>query len=185
MKRAVFLDRDGVINEAPLRDGQPIAPAKLSELRVLPGVPKALEALKEAGLTLIVVTNQPDVAKGSISRDEVEAMHEHMRAHLPLDDIKVCYHVDEDRCACRKPKPGMFIEAAQEYGIDLRQSFMIGDRWRDIGAGQAAGCHTVLVDYGYREQKSDAPDYVVPSLVDASPIILSWMGQHPRRMTTP
>lgn len=173
MKRAVFLDRDGVINEAPMRDGQPVAPATFSELRVLPGVLKALEAMKKAGLMLIVATNQPDVAKGDTRRDEVEAMHDYMRGYLPLDDIKVCYHTDADGCACRKPKPGMLQEAAREYGIGLRQSFMVGDRWRDIGAGQAAGCRTVFVDRGYRQQKPDDPDYVVPSLAAASRIILS------------
>ena len=93
-------------------------------------------------------------------------------------------HGDADRCSCRKPKPGMLLEAAQEHEIDLRQSFMVGDRWRDIGAGRAAGCQTVFVDYGYREQKPDDPDYVVPSLVAASRIILSWMEQHPRKMAT-
>ena len=184
MKRAVFLDRDGVINEAPVRKGQPGSPATFSELRILPGVPEALEALREAGMTLIVATNQPDVAKGIIRRDEVETMHEYMRGHLPLEDIKVCYHIDADLCSCRKPKPGMLLEAARDHGIDLRKSFMVGDRWRDIGAGRAAGCRTVFVDYDYREQKPDAPDYVVPSLAAASPIILSRTEQYPGRMAT-
>ena len=184
MKRAVFLDRDGVINEAPMREGQPGSPATFFELRILPGVPEALEALHDAGMMLIVATNQPDVVKGIIRRGEVEAMHEYMRGHLPLDDIKVCYHVDADLCSCRKPKPGMLVEAAREHGIDLRKSFMVGDRWRDIGAGRAAGCRTVFVDYGYREQRSNVPDYVVPSLAAASPIILSWTAQHPGRMAT-
>ena len=185
MKRAVFLDRDGVINEAPMREGQPVAPATFSELCVLPGVQEALEAMKKVGLMLIVATNQPDVAKGDTSRDEVEAMHDYMRRHLPLDDIKVCYHADADRCSCRKPKPGMLLEAAREHGIGLRQSFMVGDRWRDIGAGQAAGFRTVFVERGYRQPKPDDPDYVVPSLAAASRIILSGTRRRPRRMATP
>jgi D-glycero-D-manno-heptose 1,7-bisphosphate phosphatase len=146
MRRAVFLDRDGVINRGVIRDGKPSAPFKLSELEILPGVAGALALLRDAGLLLIVVTNQPDVARGPARRDDVEAIHAHMRSTLPLDDIRTCYHDDDSECACRKPQPGMLVGAAVDFEVQLRRSFMVGDRWRDIGAGKAAGCRTILVN---------------------------------------
>jgi len=144
--RAVFLDRDGVLNPGVTRDGKPWAPVKLAELEILPGVPEALASLRAAGFQLIVVTNQPDVVRGHATRAGVESICEYMRQHLPIDDVRICFHDDGDRCACRKPKPGMIYAAAVEREIVLEHSFMIGDRWRDIGAGKAAGCRTILVN---------------------------------------
>jgi D-glycero-D-manno-heptose 1,7-bisphosphate phosphatase len=172
MKRAVFLDRDGVINKSLVRNGKSYPPVSLEELSILPGVPKAIRALHEAGFLVVVVTNQPDVATGVQRRDVVETMHRNLRHTLLLDDIKVCYHTDADNCPCRKPKPGMLLEAAQELNIDLVQSFMVGDRWRDVDAGKAVGCYTFFIDYGYKEQKPKNPDSVVASLKEASKVIL-------------
>jgi D-glycero-D-manno-heptose 1,7-bisphosphate phosphatase len=171
VKRAVFLDRDGVINRAIVRDGKPYPPATSGEFEILPGVSLALAALKEAAFELIVVTNQPDVATGVQRREVVETFHDSLRAALPLDEIRVCYHVDTDDCPCRKPRPGMLLAAAQERGLDLDRSFMVGDRWRDVAAGRNAGCRTFLVAAGYRERPADRPDWVVDSLVEASDII--------------
>jgi D-glycero-D-manno-heptose 1,7-bisphosphate phosphatase len=157
LNRAVFLDRDGVLNGMVMRNGQPTAPFSLDELRILPGVPEALAALRAAGFQLIVVTNQPDVVRGDAEKAHVEAIHAFMRARLPLDDIRVCYHDDADGCACRKPKPGMMYAAAVEREIELARSFLVGDRWRDIGAGKAAGCTTILVN-AFPEEARTEPD---------------------------
>jgi D-glycero-D-manno-heptose 1,7-bisphosphate phosphatase len=173
LKRAVFLDRDGVINRAIVRDGRPFSPVSLEEFEFLPDVVAAVGRLKSAGYHLVVVTNQPDVATGKQQQAVVIAMHERIRAELGIADIKVCYHVDADNCQCRKPRPGMLLEAATDWSLDLSQSFVIGDRWRDIAAGQAAGCKTILIDYEYDEPLAEKPDAIVKSLAEASDLILS------------
>jgi D-glycero-D-manno-heptose 1,7-bisphosphate phosphatase len=166
--RAVFLDRDGVLNRAIVRDGKPYPPASLAELEIVEGAADGLARLKGLGFLLLVVTNQPDVARGTQSLDAIQAMHDCMRQTLPLDDFLICPHDDADRCQCRKPAPGLIIEAHQRYGVDLSRSFMVGDRWRDIDAGQAAGCRTVFIDQGYRERgPSVPPDARVGSLLEA------------------
>jgi D-glycero-D-manno-heptose 1,7-bisphosphate phosphatase len=170
--RAVFLDRDGVLTRSTTRDGRPFAPTSLEDFELLPGVREGIERLREAGFRLVVVTNQPDVGAGKLRREVVEQMHARLREWLPLDDIKVCYHTDAEGCACRKPKPGMLLDAARERGIDLSRSFMVGDRWRDVSAGKAAGCPTIFVDYGYAEALREEPDFVVTSFAGAASIIL-------------
>lgn len=166
--KAVFLDRDGVINRALVREGKPYAPATPAELEIPPGTSDALVRLKELGFLLIVVTNQPDVARGKQSREAVQEIHEILSKQLPLDSFLACYHDDADGCTCRKPKPGLLLRAAREHGIDLGQSFLIGDRWRDIDAGLAAGCRTVWIDYGYCERGPTVPpDRRVFSLAEA------------------
>ena len=181
-RRAVFLDRDGVINRAFVRDGKPFPPPTPQELEILPGVPEALRELKANGFKLLLVTNQPDVGRGKLSVQTLDAMHEDLRAQLPLDDILVCCHTDQDRCDCRKPMPGMIIEAARKHNIDLAASFMVGDRWRDIDAGYNAGCKTILIDYGYSERPPDhEPDLRVGSLREAADWIIraTPKGAHP------
>ena len=177
MRRAVFLDRDGIINRAIVREGKPFPPATVEEFEFLPGVQRTIHALREARFLIIIVTNQPDVATGVQCRRVVEAMHDKLRDAKLCDDIKVCYHADLDGCECRKPKPGMLIEAAREWHIDLARSFMVGDRWRDIEAGRAAGCYTFFVDYSYRERCADSPDAVVGSLEEAGGLILRGVHQ--------
>ena len=173
MTKAIFLDRDGVINRNIVRNGRPYAPEKLSDFVILPGVAKTVEALREAGLMVIVATNQPDVGAGRQSQAIIEQMHDILRREVPVDDIEVCFHVEGDDCQCRKPKPGMLLHAAEKYNIDLSQSWMIGDRWRDIEAGQAVGCRTVFVDYNYpNERRPERVDVVVRSLEEAVPFLL-------------
>jgi D-glycero-D-manno-heptose 1,7-bisphosphate phosphatase len=167
VSRAVFLDRDGVLNRATLRDGRPHPPASEAELVILPGVPQACRALRAAGFRLVVVTNQPDVARGSQTREAVERIHRALREQLELDDIRVCYHDDADDCACRKPRPGMLVAAAAELGIELGDSFMVGDRWRDVEAGRRAGCRTVFIDQRYAERRPEAADFQARSLPEA------------------
>ena len=171
--RAVFLDRDGVINYAVVRDGKPYPPANLTELRTTPGAESALKELKGRGFKLIVVTNQPDVARGLQTQAAVETINQALSSSLPLDDIFVCYHSDDDHCDCRKPKPGMLLDAAKKHNIDLARSYLVGDRWRDIDAGHNAGCKTILVDSGYNERMpARPPEARVASLREAADWIL-------------
>jgi len=174
LRRAVFVDRDGVLNEAIVRNGKPRSPLRLQEVVIPDGVPEALRALKKAGFVLICVTNQPDVARGIQRREAVEAINAALVARLPLDGILVCYHDDQDGCSCRKPQPGLILQAAGEHTIDLRRSFVIGDRWRDIEAGRQAGCLTIRLQRHYTEQEPEtSPDYVSHSLTEAASWILS------------
>jgi len=170
--RAVFLDRDGVIVEALRRDGRPHPPADLAQLALAADARSALADLKRAGFLLLVVTNQPDVARGATPRETVEAIHRALRAELPLDGVYCCYHDDADRCACRKPAPGLLLEAARAWDVDLARSFMVGDRWRDTEAGVAAGCRTVFIDRGWRERQPERFDRRVSSLSEATAWIL-------------
>jgi D-glycero-D-manno-heptose 1,7-bisphosphate phosphatase len=173
-RSAVFLDRDGVINRAFIRDETPYPPSSLEELEILPQVPEALRALKARGYSLVVVTNQPDVARGATSRRLVDKIHERLKGELGLDAIFTCFHDDADECHCRKPKPGLLFRAAHDLSIDLRSSFMVGDRWRDVEAGRRAGCRTLFVDGGYGESPPlHTWDFRVESLFDASGIILA------------
>ena len=171
--RAVFLDRDGVLNRAIVREGRPYPPPSAAEMEIVAGAPAALARLKDRGFLLLVVTNQPDVARGTQTLDVIQAMHSILRRSLPLDEFLVCPHDDRDACGCRKPAPGLLLKAQARYGIDLRRSFLVGDRWRDIDAGCAAGCRTVFVDFGYRERGPSAPpDTRVASLEEAVDWIL-------------
>jgi D-glycero-D-manno-heptose 1,7-bisphosphate phosphatase len=172
-RRAVFLDRDGVLNQAVVRNGKPHPPATVADLVVLPGVSEGLARLRAAGFLLVGATNQPDVARGTQQREVVEAMHTRLLQELPLDEIYVCYE-DDAGCPGRKPNPGLLLDAAQRYGIDLAASFMVGDRWRDVGAGQRAGCRTVFLDYGYLERRPDPPaDHVATDFTGAVEWILA------------
>jgi D-glycero-D-manno-heptose 1,7-bisphosphate phosphatase len=157
MNKAVFLDRDGVLNQAVVRDGKPYAIANADEILLADGAEAALRRLKEAGFLLIVVTNQPEVARGSISRSSVEAIHASLGSALPIDDVFTCYHDDSENCACRKPRPGLLLEAAARHDLHLASSYLVGDRWRDIDAAHAAGCVAVLIDHGYKERSSEKP----------------------------
>jgi D-glycero-D-manno-heptose 1,7-bisphosphate phosphatase len=171
-RRAVFLDRDGVLNRALLKNGKPYPPARLEEVEILPGVWEGLRTLRDAGFLLLVVTNQPDVARGTQRREVVEAINEHLRAQLPLDEFFVCYE-DGNDCPERKPNPGLLLRAAARHLLELPASFMVGDRWRDVEAGRRAGCRTVFLDYGYQEKQPPVPpDYVTRSLADAADWIL-------------
>lgn len=172
MRKAIFLDRDGVINRALVRDGKPYPPADLASMEILPGVDVATQALHDAGWLLIVVTNQPDVARGTTTRAEVEAINHYLQQTLTIDEFRTCYHDSDDNCNCRKPLPGALLAAAKTHDIDLSASYMIGDRWRDIEAGERAGCKTIFIDYGYAEKQPVIVNRRVQSLLEAARIIL-------------
>lgn len=165
LRPAVFLDRDGVINRTSVRDGVPYPPASLAELELLPGVDEALALLAGEGWPLIVVTNQPDVARGTQRREAVEEINARLQAELPLLAVYTCYHDNRDDCACRKPRPGMWLQAAADHALDLQRSVSVGDRWSDIVAGAAAGTTTYLLDFPYSQGDRCKPDFRMPDLL--------------------
>jgi D-glycero-D-manno-heptose 1,7-bisphosphate phosphatase len=173
-KHAVFLDRDGVINRNVVRGGVTHPPDRVEEFELLPGVLEAARRLAEAGFVLVVVTNQPDVARGKQQREVVEQMNDVVRSALPVQDVLACYHDSGDGCACRKPKPGMLLEASQRWGLDLEGSFMVGDRWSDVLAGQAAGCRTALIANPYSGAERCRPDHTAAELSAAVDWILTF-----------
>jgi D-glycero-D-manno-heptose 1,7-bisphosphate phosphatase len=173
MVKAVFLDRDGVLNEAPIRDGKPLSPMTVAEVAIPSDVPRALERLRRSGFRLIMVTNQPNIARGAQSRDAVYAINAHLQKLLPLDAVEICEHDDAENCDCRKPKPGMLLRAAAREQIKLGESFLVGDRWRDIEAGRRAGCRTILIGDGYSEKLTSPPDVAVATLGEAADWILA------------
>jgi D-glycero-D-manno-heptose 1,7-bisphosphate phosphatase len=185
-RRAVFLDRDGVINKAVVRNGRPYPPADVRSLEILGGVPEALEALRAAGYVNVIVTNQPDIARGKTLLSTVDAIHDYLKSSLAIDGIYTCTHDDTAKCNCRKPAPGLLLRAADDLGIDLKSSFMVGDRWRDIEAGRAAGCRTAWIRYGYNEQDPQPP---IDFVGDGLPSVADWIlrensnekGERPKR----
>jgi D-glycero-D-manno-heptose 1,7-bisphosphate phosphatase len=170
VNKAIFLDSDGVLNTAIMKQGKPVAPTNLTELEIPDEVKPSLDRLKTAGYLLICVTNKPDIERGLMTQEAVDAIFDKMRHDLPLDDVFICY---VENSACYKPKPGLLLDAAKQYDIDLAQSYMIGDRWRDVGAGQNAGCKTIWINRGYAENEPDPPaDYTAYSLTEATQWIL-------------
>ncbi len=171
MRKAVFLDRDGVINKAIIKDGKPLSPNSLNELEILPGVEHSIIKLKKLNFVSLVVTNQPNVSRKIIDKNNVIRINDFLKNQIAFDDIFVCYHDDKDNCDCRKPKPGLLLEAGKKWDVDFKKSFMIGDRWRDIEAGKNVGCKTIFLDYKYSETKPKKPSFVSDTLFNAVHII--------------
>lgn len=175
-RRAVFLDRDGVINKPVVRDGRPYPPAEVEAFELYEDVAAGCARLQAAGYLLVVVTNQPDVARGTQTRTAVEAMNRKMLDLLPqIARVEICWHAGADRgdpCECHKPQPGMVLRVAEKLNIDLTQSFLIGDRWRDVDCGHNAGCRTVFIDHNYSEALRQPPHWTVNSFGQAVEIIL-------------
>jgi D-glycero-D-manno-heptose 1,7-bisphosphate phosphatase len=170
---AVFLDRDGIINRAVVREGRPYPPVRLEDVEILSGTFTSLECLAGCGYVLIGITNQPDVAGGTQSHEVVESINQWIQSRLPIREIFVCYHDNANDCDCRKPKPGLILQAAEKYDIDLSQSWMVGDRWKDIAAGKAVGLKTIFVDYHYIETyQGVSADFTVEDTAFLADIIL-------------
>ena len=163
------MDRDGVINKVIVRDGKPFSPRKLEEFILNDGIGEVVDKLRGLGFIVIVITNQPDLARGEITQDLLDRMMERLRSLATVDDVYICPHDDHHQCSCRKPKPGMLLEAAEKWGIDLRASFIIGDTWKDMEAGKRAGCQTILLDAVYNQDV--APNFRVSSLAEAVSVI--------------
>jgi D-glycero-D-manno-heptose 1,7-bisphosphate phosphatase len=173
----VFLDRDGVLNDSVVRDGVPRPPHSVAEFRLLPGVVEACASLRAAGFALIVVTNQPDIARGALAREALDAINARLAELVELDEVCVCPHDDGDNCECRKPRPGMLLDAGKRLSLDMGSSVCVGDRWRDVEAANGAGVTAVHVDRGYGEEPVVVgADAVVADLPGAAEWIISRMG---------
>ena len=172
MKSAVFLDRDGVVNLAYTRSGKPYPPKDLSQLVIIPDVEKSVKMLIEYGFVIVVITNQPDISNVNSNYEIVNALHKEISSLTGIENFYVCPHIDSDNCKCRKPKPGLLLKAAEDLNLDVRKSYMVGDRWRDVGAGQSAGCKNFFIDYNYSEKRPVEPFVTVSSLLQATEIIL-------------
>jgi D-glycero-D-manno-heptose 1,7-bisphosphate phosphatase len=179
-RRAVFLDRDGVINKPVVREGRPYPPVEVKDFELYEDVPAGCARLEAAGYLLVVVTNQPDVARGAQTHAAVDAMHRKMLDALPqIARVEICWHAGAqwpDPCGCHKPQPGMLLHAAKALNINLNQSFLIGDRWRDVDCGHGAGCRTVFIDRNYAEALKQPPNWTVNSFGQAVEVILQADG---------
>jgi D-glycero-D-manno-heptose 1,7-bisphosphate phosphatase len=175
----VFLDRDGVLNRAFPEGETTRPPMNVAELELLPGVPAALAKLRSAGFALVVVTNQPDVARGKQTRAAVEEINAKIRAEATLLDVFACYHDSGDKCHCRKPKPGLLLDAAAKHDLDLETAFLIGDRWSDIVAAHAAGCRAVLIETAFSNAERCRPDHTATDITTAAEWILN-TAEHER-----
>jgi D-glycero-D-manno-heptose 1,7-bisphosphate phosphatase len=157
MKRALFLDRDGIVDELVFYEssGEWEAPRRVEDIRMIEGAPEALQRFADAGWLLFFITNQPNVAKGKAARPDVEAVHEAVVRNLavPIARSYLCFHQAEDRCQCRKPSPHFLREAAREFDVDLTQSWMAGDQDSDLLCGRAAGCKVALIEHRGSEHK--------------------------------
>lgn len=173
LRRAVFLDRDGVINDLVPRGTSYSSPRLATEFRIAPEVPGLIARMRERGFLVFVVTNQPDVARGFMSREELDLMMSRLQAEIRPDDFRICSHDDVASCSCRKPSPGMLRELAATWNIQLAASIMVGDSWRDIEAGKRAGCYTILI--GAASSDALGADYVASSLADAADHI-DWLS---------
>lgn len=162
MNKAIFFDRDGVLNKSVVKDGCPFPPSSLSELILTDSIEETCHCLRSLGYILIIITNQPDVARGKTSVEAVGEINEFLKKKLNLDSIYCCFHDDHDRCDCRKPLPGMLVQAQKKYDLDFESSYVIGDRWKDIQAGFIVGCKTIFIDYDYAEKKIPS-DFVIYS----------------------
>jgi D-glycero-D-manno-heptose 1,7-bisphosphate phosphatase len=182
-KPCVFLDRDGVLNVPLIHDGRPHPPTHLEEFKLYEDALKGCERLKQAGFLLVVVSNQPDVGRGTQSRAIVNAMNDRLTALIPvLDRIEICFHGGADfhqPCLCRKPKPGMLYRAAEVMLIDLPNSYLVGDRWRDVDCARAAACRAIFIDRGYSESLRHQPDVTVASFDAAVSAVLNLAGREP------
>ena len=160
MKLGIFIERDGVLNQARAERQQQISPLTLDEFKVNTGLAPLLQQLKASGFTIIVTTNQPGISRGYLMRRELDRMHDVLRRALPVDDIFVCPHDETDRCPCRKPKPGLFAEAAFKWRLALDRSFVISDKWQDSEAARSAGCTSLLIKSQWNG--SAHHDFVLP-----------------------
>lgn len=168
--KAVFFDRDGIINKAIVKNGKPYSPKNLDEFEFTNGILDCFFLFPK--YHLFIITNQPDVARKKQSKKNIEEINNYICEKLPITRVYCCYHDDKDDCDCRKPKPGMILQAAELFKIDLKKSWVIGDRDKDIEAGISAGCKTIFVDYNYdNDCLKCEPDYIVKSVRQALKLI--------------
>jgi D-glycero-D-manno-heptose 1,7-bisphosphate phosphatase len=171
MNSGVFLDRDGVVNKIILKERRPYSPRKLDQLEILDGVRDAVKILKKLGFKVVVVTNQPEISRGLITEDLIMEMHNKISEETGIESFYFCRHDDFHDCECRKPKTGMLLRAAVELDLDFNQSYLVGDRWKDIQAGQKVGCKCYFIDNNYDEPRPIFPFRTVKSLYEAAILI--------------
>jgi D-glycero-D-manno-heptose 1,7-bisphosphate phosphatase len=171
VSKAIFLDRDGVINRVILRDRRPFSPRNMDEFEILEKVSEAVALFQKVGLVVVVITNQPDLAKGLVSESLISEIHEKIRNEIGINHFYFCGHSDLQNCACRKPKVGMLLQASRDLGINLDSSYLVGDRWKDIKAGQEVGCKCYYIDNNYDEPRPSSPFYTVKSLYEAAVLV--------------
>lgn len=171
MSKAIFLDRDGVINKVIIREGRPFSPRSMDEFQIIQGVSEAIALLQKEGLLVVLITNQPDLANGLISNSLISEMHEKIRSETGIIHFYFCGHNDLQNCECRKPKVGMLLQASRDLGINLDSSYLVGDRWKDIKAGQKVGCKCYFIDNNYNEPRPSPPFYAVKSLYEAAVLV--------------
>lgn len=171
MEKAIFWDRDGVINEVTVLDGKPYSPRKFADFKLTEEIVNCLKKTKELKYKNIVVTNQPDINRGLMSIDELNKMHDLLIKELSIDEVNVCPHDNKDGCNCRKPAPGLIINSATKNNIDLSKSYVIGDTMRDIEAGRAAGCKTILLVRDYNALAIPRSEYTINKLYEIFSII--------------
>ncbi len=169
--RTAIFDRDGVINRIVMRDGAPASPRNMEEFIIDPEAPAALGRLKAAGFRIYVASNQPDLARSNVAPEIIDAMTAAILAALPIEAVRICPHDDGDGCDCRKPRPGMLLGLARDFGFDLHGAFMIGDTWKDVHAGRAAGCATILLERDYN--RGVVADFKAAALSAAIDLILA------------
>ena len=170
--RAVFLDRDGVVNQVVFRKGQPSSPRSLEEFIWVEGIQEAVKRLKSASWLVFVITNQPDIARQKLDPIISGQISATIYQYLPIDEIVVCPHDNDDNCACRKPHPGMLISLAERWQVDLGQSLIIGDSWKDMAAGKNANCQTILLERYYNT--GTEADFKVDTVLSAVELILAF-----------
>lgn len=172
--RAIFLDRDGVLTVSTVRKGKGYAPLSLDQFRFYPGVANCVNRIRELGFIPILVSNQPDVANGLLPIHVLEQMNQKIRQELDITEINNCTHNNENQCLCRKPKPGMLTASANKLGINMNESWMIGDRDGDISAGIAAGCRTIFIDRNLRAESGELAHLICGSLEEAIDFIADY-----------
>ncbi len=175
MKKAVFIERDGILNEVKADTKHQIAPLTFEEFKINKAAEPALRKLKAAGFVLIVTTNQPGLSRGHQSRRELDRMHEIIKRCFPIDDIAVCPHDESDHCPCRKPRPGLLIEAAFKWGLNLDHSYVVSDKWQDAEASRTAGCTSLILKSPWVGNVRH--DFVLPSLDAIAEKILTLKAQ--------
>ncbi len=163
MIKAIFWDRDGVINEVTVVNNKTFCPRKFIDFKLTPGISNHFQKTKELEFKNIIVTNQPDIARGSMTMEALNEMHGLLEKELLVDEINYCPH-DNGQCDCRKPQPGLITKSAQKNNIDLSRSYIIGDAKNDMLAGRAAGCKTILLQRDYNDDAVEFADYIVTNI---------------------
>ncbi len=157
--KAFFFDRDGILNQSIIKNQKPYSPNIPNELKLNREFLPFIKNLKKKKFIIIVVTNQPDIKRGKMTKYSLKTINTKIKNFFLIDEIYVCIHDINDKCSCRKPKPGMLKKASKKWDIDLKKSFLVGDRFKDIQAGNSVGCTTIFIDYNYNETKPKSYDY--------------------------